>query len=170
MKHIPDLNRTVLRSPVHFLAFGFGSGLSPKAPGTVGTVMAVPLYLLLAELPVVAYLLAVLVVSVVGVWLCGESSRRLGVHDHGGIVWDEFAGLFVTMIPVQMGLVAMASSWWWLLAGFVLFRVFDIWKLWPISLADKRVDGGFGIMLDDLIAGVYAAAGLLLISLAISFL
>lgn len=168
MKHIPDLNRTVLRSPIHLLAFGFGSGLSPKAPGTMGTLMAMPLYLLLAGLPVVGYGLAVLVISVVGIWLCGESSRRLGVHDHGGIVWDEFAGFFVTMMPVQAGLVVMAGSWWWLLAGFLLFRLFDIWKPWPISIADKRVEGGWGIMLDDLIAGVYAAVCLLLLSVVIT--
>lgn len=144
-----DLSKTVLASPVHFLAFGFGSGLSPKAPGTVGTLAAIPLYLLLAPLPLGWYLLAVLLVAVLGVWLCGESSRRLGVHDHGGIVWDEFAGFLLTMSAAPQG-------WWWIVLGFALFRLFDIWKPWPVRIADRNVHGGLGIMLDDLLAGVYA--------------
>lgn len=144
-----DLSKTVLSSPVHFLAFGFGSGLSPKAPGTMGTLAAIPLYLLLANLPLWNYLLIVLVISVAGVWLCGESSRRLGVHDHGGIVWDEFAGFLLTM-------TAAPQEWWWIAIGFGLFRLFDIWKPWPVSIADRKVHGGLGIMLDDLLAGVYA--------------
>ncbi len=144
-----DLSKTVLSSPVHFLAFGFGSGLSPKAPGTIGTLVAIPLYLLLANLPLWSYLLAVLLISVAGIWLCGESSRRLGVHDHGGIVWDEFAGFLLTM-------TAAPQEWWWVVIGFGLFRLFDIWKPWPVSMADRKVHGGLGIMLDDLLAGVYA--------------
>lgn len=141
--------KTVFSSPIHFLAFGFGSGLSPKAPGTMGTLMAIPLYLLLTGLPLWGYLLAVTLVSVAGIWICGESSRRLGVHDHGGIVWDEFAGFLLTMTAAPQG-------WQWILLGFVLFRLFDIWKPWPIRVADNRVDGGLGIILDDLLAGVYA--------------
>lgn len=144
-----DLSKTVLSSPIHFLAFGFGSGLSPKAPGTVGTLAAIPLYLLLANLPLWSYLLAVLLISMTGIWLCGESSRRLGVHDHGGIVWDEFAGFLLTM-------VAAPQEWWWVIVGFGLFRLFDIWKPWPVRIADRKVHGGLGIMLDDLLAGVYA--------------
>ncbi|MBU0655506.1 MAG: phosphatidylglycerophosphatase A [Gammaproteobacteria bacterium] len=144
-----DLSKTVLSSPVHFLAFGFGSGLSPKAPGTMGTLAAIPLYLLLANLPLWGYLLALLLISVVGVWLCGESSRRLGVHDHGGIVWDEFAGFLLTMTAAPQG-------WEWIVAGFALFRLFDIWKPWPVRIADRKVHGGLGIMLDDWLAGVYA--------------
>ncbi len=141
--------KTVLSSPVHFLAFGFGSGLSPKAPGTAGTLAAIPLYLLLVQLPLLGYLLAVCLITLGGVWLCGESSRRLGVHDHGGIVWDEFAGFFVTMI-------AAPSGWMWIGLGFALFRLFDIWKPWPVRVADRHIHGGLGIMLDDLLAGVYA--------------
>lgn len=144
-----DLNKTVLSSPVHFLAFGFGSGLSPKAPGTMGTLAAIPLYLLLANLPLWGYLLALLLVSVAGVWLCGESSRRLGVHDHGGIVWDEFAGFLLTMTAAPQG-------WMWIVVGFALFRLFDIWKPWPVRVADRKVHGGLGIMLDDWLAGIYA--------------
>ena len=128
------LNRTVLTSPVHFLAFGFGSGLSPKAPGTMGTLAAIPLYLLLMNLPLTGYLLAVLLISVAGIWICGESSRRLGVHDHGGIVWDEFAGFLLTMTAAPQG-------WAWIVLGFALFRLFDIWKPWPVRVADRQLHG-----------------------------
>jgi phosphatidylglycerophosphatase A len=149
--------KTVLSSPVHFLAFGFGSGLSPKAPGTMGTLAAIPLYLLLVQLPLWGYVLASLLVAVAGVWICGESSRRLGVHDHGGIVWDEFSGYLLTMLAAPQG-------WQWVILGFALFRLFDIWKPWPIRLADSKVEGGFGIMLDDWLAAVYALAGLQLVA------
>lgn len=146
---IPDLNRTVMTHPVHFLAFGFGSGLSPFAPGTFGTIMAIPLYILMMQLSLIPYLIVVAIVCVTGVWICDKSSKLLGVHDHGGIVWDEFAGFFITMIAAPAG-------WFWILIGFALFRLFDIWKPWPISLLDKKVEGGLGIMVDDIVAGIYA--------------
>jgi phosphatidylglycerophosphatase A len=140
----------VLRSPVLFLAFGFGSGLAPRAPGTFGTLAAVPLYLALSQFAPVVYLALVIAVCVAGIWICQRAADQLGVHDHPGIVWDEFAGLLVTMIP--------APLWWpWTLAGFVLFRLFDIWKPWPISWADRHCEGGLGIMLDDVLAGGLAA-------------
>lgn len=139
-----------LKDPVHFLAFGFGSGLSPWAPGTAGTLAAIPIALVLLELPLLNYLAVVIVVSVAGIWICGNSSEKLGVHDHGGIVWDEIVGYLVTMIAVP-------ASWQTLLAGFVLFRAFDIIKPWPISWLDKKVSGGFGIMIDDIIAGIFSA-------------
>jgi phosphatidylglycerophosphatase A len=142
----------VLRDPVLFLAFGFGSGLAPKAPGTAGTLAAVPLYLLLTPLSASGYLAVVLAVALAGIWICGRASAKLGTHDHPGIVWDEFAGFLATMIPAS-------GSWISLVAGFALFRLFDIWKPWPIRVADKKVGGGFGIMLDDLLAGVPAAVG-----------
>lgn len=115
----------------------------------MGTLAAIPLYLLLAHLPLLGYLLVLAVMSVVGIWLCGESSRRLGVHDHGGIVWDEFAGFLLTMTAAPQG-------WAWIALGFTLFRLFDIWKPWPVRIADRKIHGGLGIMLDDLLAGVYA--------------
>jgi phosphatidylglycerophosphatase A len=141
---------SVWRNPVHFLAFGFGSGASPWAPGTMGTLAAVPLYFLIAQLSLPFYLLVLLVSFLLGCWLCGRTSADLGVHDHSGIVWDEFVGYWLTMLalPVTLG---------WALAGFVLFRFFDIIKPWPIGWVDKRVHGGFGIMLDDVLAAVYAA-------------
>lgn len=141
----------LLRNPLHLLSLGFGSGLSPVAPGTCGTLLAIPPYLLLASLPLPWYLLAIVLGFGVGVFLCGYTSAALGVHDHGGIVWDEFVGFWITMIAVP-------ATWQWILAGFVLFRIFDIVKPWPVKIADKKVKGGFGIMLDDVLAGVYALA------------
>ena len=138
-----------LTNPIHLLAFGFGSGLAPVAPGTFGTLAAVPFYLLMARLPLEVYLAVLAVVILAGIWICGRTSRDLGVHDHPGIVWDEFAGFFVTMIAAPPG-------WFWLVAGFGLFRLFDILKPWPIGWLDKRVKGGLGIMLDDLLAGSFA--------------
>lgn len=147
--HVTVTAKTVFSSPVHFLAFGFGSGLSPFAPGTAGTLAAIPLYLLLVQLPLWGYVAVLLVMALVGIWICGESSRRLGVHDHGGIVWDEFAGFLLTMLAAPTGGV-------WIVVGFFLFRLFDIWKPWPIRLVDRDVPGGFGIMFDDILAGIYA--------------
>lgn len=138
-----------LAHPVHLLAFGFGSGCSPKAPGTMGTVLAMAFYLPLSHLPLEAYLLATALISLIGIWICGWSARQLGVHDHPGIVWDEIAGYLVTMIAAPPGII-------WMLIGFALFRLFDILKPWPISWMDRRLKGGFGIMLDDLAAGVLA--------------
>lgn len=140
----------VFRNPVHLLAFGFGAGLSPRAPGTAGTLVAVPLFLLMVEyLPLYAYLGVLVLAFAVGIFLCGKTAGDLGVHDHGGIVWDEFTGFWITMILVPV-------TWYWVLAGFVLFRLFDILKPVPIGWLDKKVGGGFGIMLDDVIAGIYA--------------
>lgn len=140
-------------SPARLLACGFGSGAAPYAPGTVGTVAAIPLYLLLAPLPLQAYLLATALLFAVGVWACHVTARSFGVHDHGGIVWDEFIGYLLTM-------TAAPSGWQWPLLGFVLFRLFDILKPWPIRWLDRRIPGGLGIMLDDLAAGVYALIGM----------
>jgi len=141
--------KIILRDPIHFLAFGFGSGLSPTAPGTVGTLVSLPLVFGLMHFSLSIYLCSVLMLSLVGIYLCGESARRLNTHDHQGIVLDEFAGMAVTMIAVPLKLQ-------WLLLGFVLFRCFDIFKPWPIREADHRLSGGFGIMLDDIIAGIFS--------------
>ncbi|MCK5382768.1 MAG: phosphatidylglycerophosphatase A [Gammaproteobacteria bacterium] len=141
----------LLRHPLDFLALGFGSGLVPRAPGTAGTVAAIPLYLVLQSLTWQVYLPLVVVLFLVGVPICAHTARRLGVHDHPGIVWDEIVGYLVTMAFAPPG-------WMWVLAGFVLFRFFDVLKPWPIRWFDRRVGGGFGIMVDDLLAGVAAAA------------
>lgn len=132
---------------IQFLAFGFGSGHAPKAPGTAGTLLAIPLYLLFCDLSLPMYTLLLVVSAALGIWLCGRASRELGVHDHPGIVWDEFVGYWITMW-------ALPSSWLWVVAGFLVFRLFDILKPWPISVCDKRVHGGVGIMLDDIVAGL----------------
>lgn len=137
--------------PVHFLAFGLGSGAAPKAPGTFGTLAAIPLYLLLAQTSLWVYLAIVVASFIVGIYLCGQTSKDMGVHDHGGIVWDEFVGFWITMIAIPF-------HWAWILAGFILFRFFDIIKPWPIGWFDKRVHGGLGIMIDDVIAGLFALA------------
>lgn len=139
----------VLSSPTHFLAFGFGAGLAPIGPGTFGTLVAIPIYLLMQPLSLAWYLLLVALISVFGIWLCGASATKLGLKDPGGIVWDEIAGFLVTMTLAPQG-------WQWIAIGFVLFRIFDIWKPWPILRIDQKVEGGLGIMLDDIIAGLYA--------------
>jgi len=146
---LAKISPRLLRNPLHFLSLGFGSGLSPFAPGTCGTLVAIPLYLLLAQLPLWYYLAAVAVAFAIGVYLCGYTSAALGEHDHSGIVWDEFVGFWITMIAVP-------ATWQWILAGFVLFRLFDIVKPWPVKVADAKMKGGFGIMFDDLLAALYA--------------
>jgi phosphatidylglycerophosphatase A len=138
-----------LRNPIHFLALGFGSGLAAIAPGTFGTLAAVPLYLLLSLLPLSTYVFVTLIVCVAGIYICDKTCRDLGVHDHKAIVWDEVAGYLLTMLAAPVG-------WQWPLVGFVLFRFFDIVKPWPIRWLDRNVKGGFGVMADDILAGVVA--------------
>ena len=144
-----DLAGLVLTNPIHFLAIGLGSGLAPKAPGTFGTIAAIPLYLLLVQLPLTAYVAVVVLACLLGIWICHQTSKDMGVHDHKAIVWDEFAGFWITMIAAPAG-------WLWILIGFVLFRFFDVIKPWPISWLDKHVHGGLGIMIDDILAGLFS--------------
>ena len=139
----------VFRDPINFLAFGFGSGLAPKAPGTFGTLASIPLYYYLSQLDFNFYLISCLIISVVGIFICGYTAKKLKIHDHPGIVWDEFAGFFITMIGVKF-------SWLNVVIGFILFRLFDILKPWPISWLDKKISGGLGIMVDDILAGIFA--------------
>lgn len=143
-------NKAILANPIHLLAFGFGAGLSPKAPGTVGTIVAVLIYLVLPSMPTIIYAGLILLSFVFGIWICGKTAEDLGVHDHGGIVWDEFVGYWITMFMAPSGL-------FWVLLGFALFRLLDIFKPWPIKWADKELAGGLGIMLDDVLAGIMAA-------------
>lgn len=150
--------RISMRNPVHFLALGFGSGLVPFMPGTWGSLAAVPLIVAMSLLPEWGYVALTLLACMVGNYLCGKTAEDMRVHDHGSIVWDEVAGMMITFafIPVH---------WQSLLAGFVLFRLFDIVKPWPIGPIDKHVHGGTGIMLDDIVAGIMACASLHIISL-----
>ena len=149
--------KQLLRHPVHMLAFGFGSGLAKKAPGTAGTLVAVPIYYGLLGLGEEVYLITLVCISVLGIWICGKTADDIGTHDHGGIVWDEIAGFLLTMYWVPF-------SWLNVLLGFVLFRFFDIVKPWPINKIDRELQGGLGIMVDDLVAGLMAALCLYLTS------
>jgi|SRR5690606_28656881 len=139
----------LLQHPAHMLAFGFGSGLAPVAPGTFGTLAAVPLYLVLNQLPLPYYLLMLVLTFGLGIWVCEKAAEALGVHDHGGIVWYEFVGFWITMLVAPPGLQ-------WVVVGFLLFRLFDVLKPFPINWLDRRVNGGLGIMLDDAVAGSFA--------------
>jgi phosphatidylglycerophosphatase A len=145
--------RPRLRDPVHFLATAFGAGLAPRAPGTAGTLVGLLPAWLLLDLPLTVRVGIVAVLFGAGIYICGESAKRLETHDHPAIVFDEVVGLLATTL-------VLSGSPLWLLPAFVLFRVFDIWKPWPIRDMDHRLAGGLGIMLDDMMAGVYAAASL----------
>ena len=139
-----------LLNPGHFLSLGFGSGLIKPAPGTWGTLAALPIWwFLLADLGIYMYISMLLITFMVGVFLCGYTAKALGTHDHGSIVWDEFVGVWIA-------LAFMPKTWLGLLLAFALFRFFDILKPYPIKLLDKHVHGGFGIMIDDVLAGVFA--------------
>ncbi|HYE37947.1 phosphatidylglycerophosphatase A [Methylocaldum sp.] len=152
--HRPIAAAEIFRDLSCFLAFGFGSGLAPVAPGTFGTLVAVPIYWLVASLDAPIYALTVIAFLISGVYICGRCEKLLKVQDHPGIVWDEIAGFLITMMFAP-------ASWEWVLIGFLVFRLFDIWKPWPIAIIDRTVHGGLGIMIDDALAGIYAAICLL---------
>jgi len=136
-------------NPVHVLALWFGAGTSPYAPGTIGSLLAFPVFFLLNPLPLWLYVLITCVLFLLGILICGRTASDMGVHDHSAIVFDEVVGMLFTLAMVPVG-------WMWLVIGFLLFRIFDIWKPFPISILDRKVPGGLGIMLDDLIAAIYA--------------
>lgn len=161
MKINPELKRLDLKNPLHWIATGFGSGLCPVAPGTAGSAAAIPFYLLLSYLTPAAYAIAVIIAFFLGVWATENATRAIGIDDHGGLVWDEFVGMWITLFLAPPG-------WVWILTAFILFRLFDIIKPWPIRPIDQRLHGGWGIMLDDVIAGIFAWIVLQLIYYAIS--
>ena len=144
MNNVLSKNK-VWQDPLYFLAFGFGSGLMPMAPGTWGTLAAFPIYLLMAGMSGTTYLIVTLMAFFFGVAICEKVSTDLGVHDYPPIVWDEIVGYLLTMTLAPV-------SAFWMVVGFVLFRLFDIWKPVPIRTVDKHVQGGLGIMLDDVLA------------------
>ena len=145
-----------LKDPGHCLALGFGSGLAPRAPGTFGSVVGVLLHLALAPLALPVQLAVLAGLFLLGLPVCGRTARALGVHDHPAIVWDE-------VVAMALVLVVADGSPASLVVGFALFRLFDVWKPWPIRWFDRRVHGGLGVMLDDLVAALFAAAGLALL-------
>jgi len=148
-----------LADPVHFVALGFGAGLAPFAPGTFGSLVGLGFAVALAPLGLWWNVVVIVAAVAAGVWICGESARRLGVHDHPAIVWDEVAGMMIAML-------AAPAAWWGAPLAFVLFRAFDIAKPWPIREVDHGMGGGAGIMLDDVLAGVFAALVLLVVGYA----
>ena len=141
--------RTLIKNPIHLLSFGLGLGLSPIAPGTFGTLAALPVYWLIRDIGLSEYLMITVVMFAIGIYLCEKTSSSLAIGDHSGIVFDEIVGLLVA-------LMAIPFSFSNLLLGFVVFRFFDALKPWPIRVLDRRVHGGLGIMLDDLAAGLMA--------------
>ncbi len=150
------IRQIVLRNPVHMFSFGFGAGFSPIAPGTMGTLVAIPIFLLVTAFSPIIYLIFLTTLFFVGCWAAGLTANALNVHDHPGIVIDEIVGYLITMLFVPV-------TWYWVVMGFLLFRLFDIWKPWPISILDKRVKGGLGIMLDDVLAAFYSLLSLHLV-------
>lgn len=147
----------MLEALAKFISLGFGAGKAPIAPGTWGTLVGIPIYLLMQDLALVSYLAVSFAIIILGIWAAEVYGKALGVHDHQSIVWDEVAGYIVTMTFAPAG-------WEWIIIGFLLFRLFDIWKPWPINLLDKHVKGGFGVMIDDVVAGIYAATILYLLA------
>jgi len=144
----PD-TRFLLAHPAHFIAFGFGAGLSRVAPGTLGTLLAFPIFWLLdPRLPDRWFMALLVALFCVGIWACDRTGRDLGVHDHGGMVFDEIVAFLIVLFMLPQGLL-------WQAFGFLLFRCFDIVKPMPIGYYDRTVQNGFGVMLDDLIAAFY---------------
>jgi phosphatidylglycerophosphatase A len=141
----------LLRHPAGWIASGFGSGFSSFAPGTVGTAVALLPWLWLRTLSLPLYAAIVVLAFALGVWVSDWVVRRSGVQDPQLVVWDEFVGVWITLLAAPAG-------WRWMLAGFALFRLFDIWKPWPVRALDAQVKGGLGVMADDVMAGIYGLA------------
>ncbi|PWK88695.1 phosphatidylglycerophosphatase A family protein [Fulvimonas soli] len=150
----PEQRRLLLATPAGWLACGFGSGLAPVAQGTFGSLAAILPWLLLRDLAPWMYAFVLLVAFAVGVWACDVAGRALGVDDHRSLVWDEFVGQWIALAP------ALWAPWWAVALGFALFRLFDVWKPWPIGWLDRRLKGGLGVMADDAVAGAFAAVAL----------
>ena len=153
------VRNALFRHPAGWIATGFGTGLTPIAPGTAGSLAALLPWLALRQLPPALYLLALGLAFAIGVWACAWVARTLHTADPAVAVWDEFVGVWIALAPLLLGPLDPL----WIFAGFILFRIFDIAKPWPVSWADRRIAGGLGVMLDDAIAGAYAAAVLLLL-------
>jgi len=142
-----DVPRTIWTHPLHFLACGFGSGNLPIMPGTWGTLAAIPFYLIFAQLSLWMYITITILFNVIGILLCHIANRDFGTPDHPAIVWDEFAAFFIVMIGIP-------NTWYYITLGFIFFRLFDIFKPWPIRWVDQHIKGGIGVMLDDILAAL----------------
>ena len=150
-----------LTNPIHLLAVGLGSGMSSIMPGTMGSAMAIPLWLLFNGLQPYLYWVLIVVAFIFGCFLCQKTSDDTHTHDSGHIVWDEFVGMWITLFFIPQ------ISVLWVAIAFVAFRVFDMAKPWPIRWFDKRVPGGFGIMVDDVIAAIFSSVTVYVITLLI---
>ena len=144
----PNL-KFLLSHPAHFFGLGFGSGLAPKAPGTFGTLVGLPLFWLISGYTFNTQIIIIAALFIAGIYFCGATGKALGVSDHGGIVWDE-------IVAIMLVLAFTPTHWIWCLVAFGLFRLFDIWKPYPICYADAKLKNGFGVMFDDLLAAIYA--------------
>ncbi len=146
----------LLQHPAHFFALGLGSGLAAKAPGTVGTLIGLPLFWLISVYDLSTQLAVIATLFLLGVYFCSVTGKALGVVDHGSIVWDE-------IVAMMLVLTVTPNQWPWTLTAFLLFRLFDIWKPYPIRQFDQKLKNGFGVMFDDLLAAGYAMLVLLVL-------
>lgn len=149
---MPNL-RFLFSHPNHFISLGFGSGLAKKAPGTFGTLAGLPLFWLIAQYSVTQQLLIIATLFIIGIYFCAYTGKALGIVDHGSIVWDE-------IVAIMLVLTFTPQQWQWWLAAFILFRLFDIWKPYPIRQLEAKFKNGFGVMFDDLLAAIYAIVSL----------
>lgn len=140
-----------LANPIHLLAVGLGSGLSPIIPGTMGSLMAIPIWFLFHQLSPIFYWIFIAVAFAFGCFLCQKTADDTETHDSGHIVWDEFVGMWITLFFIPQ------ITWQWIAIAFVAFRIFDMAKPWPIRWFDRQVSGGFGIMIDDVIAAIFSS-------------
>jgi len=152
LKNMPNL-KFLFSQPSHFIALGFGAGLARLAPGTFGTIVGLPLFYCLMATPELVHYTTIAVLFFIGIPICSKAGTALGVSDHGSIVWDEIVAM---MLVLEF---APQKPVWWLVA-FTLFRLFDVWKPFPIRQCDAKLKGGFGVMFDDLLAAIYAIASL----------
>ena len=152
----PNL-KFLLSHPAHFFSLGFGSGLAPKAPGTFGTIIGLPLFWLISSYGFSIKLTIIATLFVLGIYCCDKTGKALGVADHGAIVWDEIVAMMLVLVFAPL-------TWLGWLVAFCLFRLFDIWKPFPISYFDAKLKNGFGVMFDDLLAAIYAIICVLLLA------
>lgn len=151
----PNL-KFLISHPAHFIALGFGSGLAKKAPGTFGTIIGVLLAWPFFMFPLIWQAPVLFGLFLLGCYVCGKTGKDLGVADHGAIVWDEIVAIILVLAFTPL-------NWLWWLGAFLLFRLFDIWKPFPIRQFDAKFKNGFGVMLDDILAAIYSIAIILVL-------